>query len=125
MQPSRTVQSCFVLAVLLLIAPFALAGGEVLRDMFSAGLGSHWTKFDEGSLGGPSNWQVVNGVLQQTTRIRGEAPDSLTKPGTYLLTGAADWTDYRFRVKMRTVSDEGELGLMFGYQDPGTITGFQ
>jgi hypothetical protein len=71
-----------------------------------------WTIRDDTSNGGPSFWRQRGGELLQTTAIGGgAAPDF---PGTVVLRGRADWSDYRMRVRLRSDGD-GALGLVFRY----------
>ncbi|MCW5977378.1 MAG: DUF2341 domain-containing protein [Bryobacteraceae bacterium] len=106
------------------LTPAGLLGGQLFSDDFNAGLKSHWTVVDEGTIVAPSKWSVSGGVLQQTTNIYGNSSDPLARPGTYLLTGSALWTNYSVSVRMRTAVDDDVMGLMFGYRDAGNYYRF-
>jgi hypothetical protein len=95
----------------------AVNAAPVLDEDFSGGLGG-WVVVDEGTENTPSAWAVVNGVLVQSSNIYGGSLDGAdpVKPGTYLTTGDAGWTDYELQVRLRSQDDDG-IGVMFRYQD--------
>ena len=92
---------------------------ELLNDYFTTSLQPSWTVVDEGTVAAPSKWWVVTGGrLRQESKIRGT--EQLLQPGTYLLTGQADWNDYSFTTKMKANNLDlapGAMGIMFGYKD--------
>lgn len=90
----------------------------ILDEHFSGPTTDRWLPVDDGDLDGPSHWSVSVGELHQTSNIYGgtaarNVPD---KPGTYVLAGDANWTNYRVSVTLS--SDEADaIGVMFRYQD--------
>jgi hypothetical protein len=114
-------------------APLAEMGsGEVLfRDEFEDDAGllfledfgpnalDHYTIIDEGTYSAPSNWQVADGCIVQSSNIyggdtSGAVPD---KPGTIaLVDGSEPWVNVRIRVVFNSGDDEA-IGLVFRYQD--------
>ncbi len=102
-------------------------------DGFEDGDFAGWTVVDEGTIDGPSDWQVVGGELVQATDIRstqqglgstafsvaGDGP-YLLRDGTYVLwndPAALDWTDYALEATLTPDDDDG-IGLLFRYTDP-------
>lgn len=81
-------------------------------------LPDHWTVVDHGTVSVPSQWDVVDGTLRQTTNIFGGSLDGadLPKPGTYALAGRWEWTDYQFIVSLESEDDDA-IGVVFRYQD--------
>jgi hypothetical protein len=90
----------------------------LLDDPFAVLARGRWRSVDEGDLGGPSQWAVTAGELRQTSKIQGGDPDPAVpdKPGTYMTTGEATWTDYRLSVRLLSLTDQG-IGVLFRYQD--------
>lgn len=90
----------------------------LLVEEFSAGI-SGWTIVDEGTASAPSVWTVSFGELVQTSNIYGGSLDGAdpVKPGTYIYTGEAGWTDYELRARLMSQGDDDALGVMFRYQD--------
>ena len=103
-------------------------------DDFEDGNLAGWTIVDEGTQEGPSDWQVVEGELVQASDIQsdqqgtgstafsegGDGPFIL-RDGTYALwddTAALEWTDYAFEATL-TPNDDGGIGVLFRYSDPG------
>ncbi|MCW5979065.1 MAG: right-handed parallel beta-helix repeat-containing protein [Bryobacteraceae bacterium] len=76
------------------------------------------TVVDQGTSEGPSNWQVIDRVLTQTSNIYGGSLDGfvLDKPGTYLATGDSWWTNYTVSTRLRS-TDNDAIGIIFGYHD--------
>ena len=104
----------------------------LLADDFDAGDLDGWAIVDEGTLEGPSDWQVNNGELTQTSNINssqqgtgstafsagGDGPFIL-RDGTYALwadPAAQDWTNYAFSATLTPNDDDG-IGLLFHYID--------
>ncbi len=95
-----------------------------------------WQIVDNGTSGGPSQWQVgedgtpPSRFIEQTSNIWGgtTAADDPDKPGALLVyttnpslpSGSPDqpqnWTDYRLSVFIRSADDDA-LGVVFRYQD--------
>lgn len=101
-------------------------------DSFDDGDFAGWTIVDEGTQDGPSNWQVVDGALVQTTNIMsaqqgtgsasysagGDGPYIL-RDGTYALwdgEGSKAWTNYAVEATITPNDDDG-IGLLFRYVD--------
>ena len=78
---------------------------------------SSYETVDEGTENGPSDWQVVEGVLMQQSPIRGgkRSKDAILKPGTYAVWGET-WTNHMINMDIRS-GDEGSIGVMFRYTD--------
>ncbi len=104
----------------------------LVADDFADGDAAGWTIVDEGTIDGPSDWQVVDGALVQATNIRsdqqgtgsaayaegGDGPYIL-RDGTYALWGdpaALAWTDYAIEATITPNDDDG-IGLLFRYTD--------
>ena len=110
------------------------------HEDFSGDL-SRWTMVDEGDLGGPSDWSIVDGRLRQNGDIHsqqltsnwnasnndkwnagwsplGDVVYGLRK-GTYALyndDAAKDWQNYSVEATLRTEDTQG-IGLLFHYKD--------
>ena len=89
----------------------------LLSDDFEDYNYNGWTIIDDGSLRGPSNWQVNSGVMQQLSNLYGDPRDGTNpdKPGTYAY-WYGDWSNYEFKVRLRSDDDDG-IGVMFRYQN--------
>ena len=102
-------------------------------DDFEDGDLAGWTIVDEGTLEGPSDWQVVGGALVQASDIQsdqqgtgstafsvgGDGPFIL-RDGTYVLwddPAALAWTNYAIEATITPNDDDG-IGLLFRYTDP-------
>jgi hypothetical protein len=77
-----------------------------------------WTFVDRGALQGPSQWQLSDGWLQQTSGIHDGvlSEASPEKDGTYALGGNLAWSDYRVIVRLAAF-DPDAIGIMFRYAD--------
>ena len=82
-----------------------------------------WSVRDDGTTGGPSLWRIgadnVAGAprhVRQLSSIRGAAT-AAGQPGTMLLRGDAQWTDFRLTATLRTGA-AAAIGVVFRYQDP-------
>jgi hypothetical protein len=101
-----------------------LAGRHLLDDPLRVEVARRWSPFDEGDLDAPSAWSVTDGWMTQGAAIRDSgAPDSPDKPGTYNLTGAPDWSDYRLTLQMKSETSEG-IGVLFRYRDANNFYRF-
>ncbi len=85
----------------------------------------HWTAIDEGTPSSPAAWKVLEGVLMHTAETHGGSldPSSPDKPGTFVVRGDANWTDYRLSVRLRS-DTEYALGVMARYKDPNNYYRF-
>lgn len=73
-----------------------------------------WTIRDEVQTGEPSRWRLTRGELSQISQISGgAAPNS---PGTKVVGGDPNWTNYRLVARMRSDTDNA-IGLIFRYMD--------
>ncbi|GEM_PF-2997140 len=90
----------------------------LVNEEFNGGL-SGWTIVDEGTNMAPSAWAVTNGQLVQSSNIYGGSTSGTdpVKPGTFIYTGDAGWTDYELRVQLMSQNDDDGLGVMFRHQD--------
>ncbi|MCP4257776.1 MAG: hypothetical protein GY774_09655 [Planctomycetes bacterium] len=91
----------------------------LLNEPFDFLIPGRWTFVDEGDQEGPSQWEVTEGELRQTSNIFGGSTDSSVpdKPGTYALGGDMAWTDYRINVRFISDDIDGAIGVMFRYRD--------
>ncbi len=97
----------------------AAPSDTLLFEDFSDGDFNGWTISDPGDRLAPSDWQVVGGVLTQSSNILGNptATESLIKLGTFAVYDAGSgWTDYRAQLTIESADDD-EIGLMFRVQD--------
>jgi len=87
----------------------------LLEDDFADGDFEGWVIADSGRNSFPSNWQVTNGELAQTSNINASrfigvgATRAMAEAGYH-------WTDYRFQVKLRGTDDDVII-LNFRFQD--------
>lgn len=108
---------------LLLHDDFAGYGAGASAAGPSGALGP-WTVHDDGTVGGPSSWQIGSGgaplayFVTQTAPIAGGSgdPSDPSQPGTVLLVGESAWTDVRINVYVRSAAG-GAIGVVFRYQD--------
>jgi hypothetical protein len=130
-----TVYEARLIPLLLREGFAAYATGSVAVGL--AGGFGRWRVHDEGTVGGPSHWEVrettapVAKYLIETSGIKGGSgdPEDPFKPGTLLLYGddpalspahaeqPSNWTDYRLSVYLR--ADSGTMGVVFRYRGPG------
>jgi hypothetical protein len=92
--------------------------GWLLDEPFQALAPDAWTFVDEGTVDGPSDWQVSGGSLRQTSGIHdgdlsAAAPE---KFGTFSVADAPSWTDFRLSVRLASGEDDA-IGVMFRYSD--------
>jgi hypothetical protein len=86
-----------------------------LRDEFQE-LAADWSFVDAGDQGGPSNWQVTNGRLTQTSPIQDSSPDPIRHRGTVALMKGSNSTGIRLVTRLLS-QQPGAIGAVFGYQD--------
>lgn len=87
-------------------------------DDFNNGKMSGWRSIDEAQSKASSEWLVTgSGELQQTKNIfSGDAARAaINKPGTYLLNGNENWTNYEYSVRVKSTDDDA-IGVMFRFQ---------
>ena len=91
----------------------------LLEEPFDFLIPNRWSFVEEGDQEGPSQWDVIEGALLQTSKIYGGSTDGsgFNKPGTYALAGNTAWTDYRLMVYLSSEDPDGAIGVMFRYQD--------
>lgn len=91
----------------------------LLNEPFDFPVVGRWTFIDEGDREGPSQWEVTDGELRQTSNISGGAFDGSVpdKPGTCAIAGDSTWHDYRFIVRLRSDDDNDAIGAVFRYRD--------
>jgi hypothetical protein len=90
----------------------------LLDERFDGPDASRWTFVDDGTVDGPSDWQVSGGWLRQTSGIQdgnasAAAPE---KRGTVAVRGERSWSDYRLTVRLASGEDDA-IGVMFRYLD--------
>jgi hypothetical protein len=95
----------------------------ILSEQFeSAIVDNQWKKKDDGDQEGPSEWNVIEGELRQTSNIHSIDPadddnSDAAKLGTYVVTGSSSWTDYRLIVRLISDDANGAIGVQFRCQD--------
>ena len=85
-----------------------------------------WAVKDEGTSNAPSRWEVGQAgtppsrYIAQTSGISGGTNDGKdpVKPGTMLLRGDPNWTDYRLSVFLRATTNDDAIGIVFRHKDP-------
>ncbi len=92
--------------------------GPILNDPFSPEHISSWKIIDSGSFGGPSDWEVIDGVMVQSSNIYsfGFNLDRQGSMAIWAQTEAFSWDDYLLTAELSTFDDDG-LGIQFRYQD--------
>lgn len=90
----------------------------LLDEQFNILIPDRWTFVDEGDQQSPSQWEITDSELRQTSDIHGGNTDGSVpdKPGTYALTGDLAWKDYRLSVRLSS-DDDNAIGVMFRYLD--------
>jgi hypothetical protein len=88
----------------------------LLDDPFDFLEAGRWTFVDAGDQNGPSEWNVDDGEMVQTSAISGGIAGQADAPGTLALAGDVDWTDYRLSVRLHTDGD-GAIGVLARYRD--------
>jgi hypothetical protein len=93
------------------------SGSVLLQEDFSDSRFTGWTVMDETAQGGPSAWSVAGGrVVQQSNIGFFDNADPWRAPGTIALFSKRGWSDYRFKVKLRS-DDNDMIGVIFRYVD--------
>ena len=92
--------------------------GSLFCDDFSSGTLAGWTVVDQGTISAPSAWSAANGVALQSSNIHGGSlvGTDPEKPGTFLHTGPATWSDIVLSARMSN-PDNDAIGLMFRIVD--------
>ena len=94
--------------------------GTLFIETFEDGDADGWTIVDEGTISGPSNWQVLGQQFVQLSNIYGPSASATTnRMGTFAVwddPGAYGWSDYSATARLHATDNDG-LGLMFYYQD--------
>ena len=88
------------------------------EEDFADGDLSGWQIVDQGNWYLPSRWSVSDGMLTQTSNIyRWQWREGIARLGTLIVCreGTA-WTDYDVALSLRS-QDDGDLGVVFRYQD--------
>lgn len=101
------------------VYPAATAQDEsLLVDAFDGPNLSHWTIVDSGDLQEPSDWQLADGWLRQTSGIRDDdlagPPEALL--GTQVVRGDPSWSDYRHSVRLASFTNDA-IGVHVRYVD--------
>ena len=90
-------------------------------ETFTSGGLSGWTVHDQGTLEGPSAWQISSGRLIQLSNIYGPTSIAVTnRAGTFAVWDdpfAYRWRDYLFTATLTSGDDDG-IGVLFRYRDP-------
>jgi len=84
-----------------------------------------WTIVDEGTTDGPSSWRMSGGLITQGSNIYSDSGSATNpqKPGTFIVSGDPNWSDYTIRVDARSRDDDA-IGIMFRYLDGGNYYRF-
>lgn len=78
---------------------------------------------DEGANEAPSNWELEDGVIRQTSNIWGESEVETELPGTIAITGSGDWNDYLLSLRLSTsttsedLEEDRRIGVVFRFKD--------
>jgi hypothetical protein len=92
----------------------------ILQEDFSSGDLGAWRIIDDGTIEGPSSWQVFENKVVQSSNIYGGADytgvDDPFKPGTYLLRRGGELRDFKLSFRMRSTDDDA-LGVLLRYYD--------
>ena len=97
----------------------------VFSDNFNNLQLSGWNKIDDTGVSfAPSSWTGMqgasSGVVNSSGNVFGFGNDAteaaIEKPGTYMYNGNFGWTDYEFKVRLKTNDNDG-MGVMFHYTD--------
>jgi len=77
-----------------------------------------WTIVDEGTTDGPSSWRMSGGLIIQGSNIYSDSGSAIDpqKPGTFIVTGDPNWSDYTIQVDVRSRDDDA-IGIIFRYLD--------
>ncbi|MGI0116399.1 family 16 glycoside hydrolase [Zooshikella sp. RANM57] len=90
-----------------------------LDESFSSGLSQDWFIATTGTLQGPADWAVVDGVLRQSSNVYAlpSSAAATIKPGTILFYQSGySWQDYLLRLKVKS-DDDDVMGVLFRVQD--------
>lgn len=114
-----TIKLSFFLFITALNPNNLFAQSQVLfLDNFDNGL-QDWTVMDDVEpRSGPSQWQVINGMLHQSSNIWSYDPPAefIYHLGSKVITGSSDWTDYSLNAIVRSTDNDG-IGLIVRYVD--------
>ncbi|MEM6434681.1 MAG: hypothetical protein AAF773_12640, partial [Cyanobacteria bacterium P01_D01_bin.115] len=89
----------------------------LLNASFDTPLDETWAIVDEAPYAErPSRWEIVEGELVQSQNYYGLVGGAINAPGTYIVTGSANWTDYRVVVRLRS-DDDDAIGIICRYVD--------
>lgn len=115
----RTLLVFFILFLTALHGSKLLAQNDILfSENFDNGF-QNWTVIDDVEVrSGPSQWQIVNGMLLQSSNIWSYDPPAefIYHLGSKVVTGSTDWTDYSLNAVLRSTDNDG-IGLVFRYVD--------
>ena len=91
---------------------------KLFSDNFENGL-QDWIIIDDVEpRSGPSQWQVTNGMLHQSSNIWSYDPPAefIYHLGSKAITGSSDWTDYSLNAVLRSTDNDG-IGFIVRYVD--------
>ena len=89
----------------------------LLTELFDTNYLTEWEVQDVNSISGPSQWEVVDGKLTQTSNIFDNYSKSIDRLGTYTAYKNGNlWTDYNTQITISS-SDDDTIGLMFRVKD--------
>ena len=106
----------FVVMQLVLYPPEFAFSNWTVQDDFQELSSDAWILIDEGDKGGPSDWQVSNGRLTQSSAIQDSSSDPIRRKGSLALNRVASPTGSRLVTRLLT-QQGGAIGVVFGYQD--------
>jgi hypothetical protein len=91
----------------------------LLRDHFVDDDTTDWTIVDEGTVEGPSIWDTSEGEFRQTSNINSKPRFRavLSKLGTQAIAGDTAWADVIVSAQLRSVNDDGAIGIAFRYEN--------
>ncbi len=90
----------------------------LFSDRFAEDNIDGWVFVDNGDRSDPSRWNIVDGLLRQTSNIHSMPldRDALKKPGTLGLVGSPTWDDVVVQIGLQSF-DNDAFGAVFRYQD--------
>jgi YVTN family beta-propeller protein len=106
----------FVVSQLIVYPPEFAFSSWTMQDEFLEQVADRWTPVDQGDQNGPSNWQVANGRLTQTSAILDSSSDPIRRQGTLALCTDTQLAGNRLVMRLLT-AQAGDIGVVFGYQD--------
>ena len=103
--------------------PTELSGSDevfnalLLNESFDSSLDETWSIVDEAPYAErPSRWEIIDGKLAQSQNYYGFVGGAINAPGTYIVAGSENWTNYRVSVQLQS-NDDDAIGIICRYID--------